>query len=42
MIDTSVLVDNLVGILRDIPELVDEVGGDPQRIFAYHDQYPKK
>jgi hypothetical protein len=41
MIDTSVLVDNLVAVLRDIPELVEEMGGDPERIFAYHDQYPK-
>ena len=42
MIDTSVLVDNLVAVLRDIPELVEEMGGDPERIYAYHDQYPKK
>ena len=42
MIDTSVLVDNLVAMLRDIPELVEEMGGDPERIYAYHDQYPKK
>ena len=42
MIDTSVLVDNLVAVLRDVPELVDEMGGDPERIFAYHDQYPKR
>ncbi len=42
MIDTSVLVDNFVAVLRDIPDLVEEMGGDPERIFAYHDQYPKK
>ena len=42
MIDTSVLVDNLVAVLQDIPDLVDEMGGVPDRIFAYHDQYPKK
>ena len=42
MIDTSVLVDNLVAVLRDVPELVEEMGGDPERIFAYHDQYPKR
>jgi len=42
MIDTSVLVDNLVAVLRDIPELVDEMVGDSERIFAYHDQYPKR
>ena len=27
MIDTSVLVDNLVATLRDIPDLVEEMGG---------------
>jgi len=42
MIDASVLVDNLVSALRDIPDLVEEVDGDRERIFAYHDQYPKK
>ena len=42
MIDPSVLIDSLVALLRDIPELVMEVGGDPERIYAYHDQYPKK
>jgi hypothetical protein len=42
MIDTSQLVDALVGMLRDIPELVMEMGGDPERIYAYHDQYPKR
>ena len=29
-------------LLRDIPDLVTEIGGDPERIYAYHDQYPKK
>jgi hypothetical protein len=42
MIDSSVLVDNLVDVLRDIPELVTEMGGDLERIYAYHDQYPKR
>jgi hypothetical protein len=42
MINTSVLVDNLVAALRDIPELVDEMSGDQERIFAYHYQYPKR
>ena len=41
MIDTSDLVDNLVATLRDIPGLVDEMAGDPERIYAYRDQYPK-
>jgi len=40
MIDTSDLVDNLVATLRDIPGLVDEMAGDPERIYAYRDQYP--
>jgi hypothetical protein len=42
MIDPAELVDNLVALLRGIPELVAEMGGDEQRIFAYHDQYPKR
>jgi len=42
MIDASVLVDNLVSLLRDIPELVVEMNGEPERIYAYHDQYPKR
>jgi hypothetical protein len=42
MIDPSVLVDNLVTMLRDIPELVQEMDGAPERIYAYHDQYPKR
>ncbi|MBI4909915.1 MAG: hypothetical protein HY820_40225 [Acidobacteria bacterium] len=42
MIDPSTLIDSLVALLRDVPDLVMEVGGDPDRIYAYHDQYPKK
>ena len=42
MIDTSELVDSLVAQLRDIPDLVTEMGGDADRIYAYHDQYPKR
>ena len=41
MIDPSEIVTNLVAMLRDVPELVAEVGGDPERIYPYHDQYPK-
>lgn len=41
MIDTSELVTALVAMLRDIPELLIEMGGDPARIYAYHDEYPK-
>jgi hypothetical protein len=42
MINPAELVDNLVTVLRDIPELVTEMNGDEQRIYAYHDQYPKR
>jgi hypothetical protein len=42
MINPAELVDSLVGLLRDIPELVAEMDGDEQRIFAHHDQYPKR
>ncbi len=42
MINPADLVDGLVALLRDIPELVAEMGGDEQRIFAYHDQFPKR
>ncbi len=42
MINPAELVDNLVALLRDIPDLVTEMGGDSERIFAYHDQYPKR
>ena len=34
MIDTAELVDNLVATLRDIPELVMEMNGDSERIYA--------
>ena len=42
MINPAELVDNLVVLLRDIPDLVTEMGGDETRIFAYHNQYPKR
>ena len=42
MIDPSTLIDSLVALLRDISDLVVEMGGDTERIYAYHDQYPKK
>ncbi len=42
MINPAELVDNLVAMLRTIPDLVTEMEGDPERIFAYHDHYPKK
>jgi len=42
MINPAELVDALVAKLRAIPELVLEMEGDPERIFAYHDLYPKR
>ena len=42
MINPAELVDALVAKLRAIPELVLEMEGDPQRIYAYHDLYPKR
>jgi hypothetical protein len=41
MINASELVNNLVAMLRDIPELVAEMAGDSERIYAYHDSYPR-
>ena len=41
MIDASEIVNNLVTMLRDVPDLVTAVGSDANRIFAYHDSYPK-
>lgn len=41
MIDPSEIVTNLVAMLRDIPALVTEMGGDPARVYPYHDSYPK-
>ena len=41
LIEPSELVQNLVTMLRDIPALVAEMDGDPERIYAYHDEYPR-
>src|SRR5664279_5351674 len=41
MIEPAEIVNNLVAMLQDIPELVEELGGDPACIYAYHDSYPK-
>ncbi len=41
MVNAAEIVDALVTLLRDIPDLVEEVGGDAERIYAYHDIYPK-
>jgi hypothetical protein len=40
MIDASEIVNNLVTMMRDVPDLVTAVGSDSSRIFAYHDSYP--
>ncbi len=42
MINPAEIADSLVALLRDIPDLVAEMNGEAERIFAYHDQYPKK
>lgn len=42
MIDPATLVDNLVALLRSIPDLLLEMDGDQGRVYAYHDQYPKR
>ena len=42
MINPADLVDHLVAMLRDIPELVAEMNGDSERIFAYRRQELEK
>ncbi len=42
MIDPSEIVNNLVTLLRDIPDLTAEMGADSERIYAYHDEYPAR
>ena len=42
MINPAEITNSLVALLRDIPELVEELGGDAERIFPYHDSYPQK
>jgi hypothetical protein len=41
LINPSEIVDALVTLLRSIPDLVEELGGNEENIFAYHDRYPK-
>ena len=41
MIDPNDIVDALVALLQDIPNLVEAVGGDEAKIFSYRDRYPK-
>lgn len=40
MLNPGTLVNSIVTILRDIPELVVEVGGDASRIYGYYGQFP--
>jgi hypothetical protein len=42
MIDASEIVNNLVAMLRDVPDLVREMDGDTERVYPYHDSYPKQ
>jgi hypothetical protein len=42
MINPAELVDNFVTLLRTVPDLVVEMDGDPDRVYAYHDHFPKK
>lgn len=42
MINPAEIADNLVSLLRQIPALVDLMGADNDRIYAYHDQYPER
>ncbi|MGQ9686626.1 MAG: hypothetical protein ACUVT2_10030 [Thiobacillaceae bacterium] len=42
MVNPAELVEALVARLRAIPELVAEMDGDAERIYAYHDHYPKR
>ncbi len=40
MIDGAEIVSALVEFLRDIPDLVEAVGDDETKIYAYEDRYP--
>ena len=40
MVDSNDIIDALILLLRDIPDLVTAVGGDETGIFAYKDAYP--
>ncbi len=41
MIDGAELIDELVGLLQTVPDLLAAVGDDEDRIYAYHDSYPE-
>jgi hypothetical protein len=40
MLNGDTLLDAIVAKYRDIPELVAALDGDPERIFAYKDDFP--
>jgi hypothetical protein len=40
MVDTNDIIDALVLLLKDVPDLVTAVGSDETKIFAYKDAYP--
>ena len=42
MVNIAQVVDAIVEKLREISELVTEMGANPDRIYAYHDHYPKR
>jgi hypothetical protein len=42
VINSSELLTNLVTLLRDIQDLVFEMDGDPERISAYLDAFPRR
>jgi hypothetical protein len=41
LVDSNSIIDALVLLLKDIPDLVEAVGDDDTRIFAYKDEYPE-
>lgn len=40
MVDTNDIIDALIVLLQDIPDLVEALGDDATKIFAYKDAYP--
>jgi len=42
MLNPADLVDAIVAALQDIPEFVTEMNSEPDRISAYHDQFPAR
>lgn len=42
MIPANEVLDALIANMRLLPGLLQAVGGDAQKIYAYHDQYPER